>query len=182
MSLDFPGNDAWERVNAYPICPDHIIDRVLLPISCGSLHHISHPYQVIDCNSKGEHPADPVCATMPCLSQKPNRLQPSEDFLDALSFPLTDRISSMPCRAIINRTRSVLGVLSHVRSHTEASCLPDKFLRVVGFHFAFPQTIAIAFDSGDISMMGKPVNQGDNAGGVRKNLVPFLRTLDWSSR
>jgi hypothetical protein len=133
MIRNFTEKSAREEASTCPISLGHVSSQGLLPTSCGSRHHISHPYQVINCNSKGEHPSDPVCPTMPCLSQEPNRLQPPQDFLDALSFPLTDRISSMPCRAIIDRTRSVLGVLSHVRSHTEASCLPDKFLRVVGF-------------------------------------------------
>jgi hypothetical protein len=132
MSLDF--FEKWARARSYthPNYAGHVAGQVLLPGSCGSLHHISHLYHVINCDSEGKHPACSICCpNIPRLSQKSHGLQPAKDFLDALPFPLTDRVSSMPRGAFINSTRSVFGVLSHVRSNIEVSRLPDKLLRII---------------------------------------------------
>ena len=48
------------------------------------------------------------------------------------------------------------------------------FLGDFGFHLAFPHAVGIAFDQGDIGMMGKAVQQRGDAGGVGEDGIPFL--------
>src|SRR5271157_4556763 len=51
------------------------------------------------------------------------------------------------------------------------------FLGRFGFPLAFPLAVGIAFDQGDVGMMGEAVQQGGDAGGVGEDGVPFLEGL-----
>src|SRR6266508_6487272 len=42
------------------------------------------------------------------------------------------------------------------------------------FHLALAEAIALTFQFGDIGMVCEPVDKRDDAGGVRKDFVPFL--------
>jgi hypothetical protein len=57
---------------SYPICLFQPAGCMLSPQLRGSLHHILHPDQVVNRNSKGKHPTDTINATMPSLSQHSN--------------------------------------------------------------------------------------------------------------
>ena len=48
------------------------------------------------------------------------------------------------------------------------------FLGRFGFHLAFSHAVGIAFDQGDLRMMGEAVQQRGDAGGVGEDGIPFL--------
>src|SRR5208283_6141120 len=49
------------------------------------------------------------------------------------------------------------------------------FLGRFGFHLAFSHAVGIAFEQGDIGMMGEAVQQRGDAGGVGEDGIPFLK-------
>lgn len=78
---------------------------------------IAHPDQVVSGRRKGEHPTHSVCAPKSSLVVKGHGLHPSEDFLNAFAFPLTDKIAVVTRRSSIHRARAVAIVLRHVGRH-----------------------------------------------------------------
>jgi hypothetical protein len=47
---------------------------------------------------------------------------------------------------------------------------------LLGLLFTFSNTEGGAFDEGDIGMMGEPVEQGGNAGGIGEDGVPVFES------
>src|SRR5437016_3178576 len=84
--------------------------------SCG-LGQVADADQVIDRQPEDEHPAHPAPAAMARLAQQADGLEPAEDLLHALAFPLAQLVAGVPRGAPIDRTRPVRDVLGHVRRH-----------------------------------------------------------------
>ena len=61
-------------------------------------HHIPDPHQVVQGRGQDEQPPDPTHPAMAGLPQERHGLHPSEDFLHALAFLLTDRVPRMAGR------------------------------------------------------------------------------------
>src|SRR5262245_24644316 len=94
-------------------------DRVVAPVSragsCGLLRQLADPDEVVDRRGEGVHPIDPGRPTMPELPHQADRLEPAEDLLDELAFPLAHQVAGMARGAAIDRTRTIRRVLGHVR-------------------------------------------------------------------
>jgi hypothetical protein len=51
-------------------------------------HQIPHPHEVVGSSRERKDPPDCFQAAMPGLAERANRFDPTEDFFDALPFPL----------------------------------------------------------------------------------------------
>ena len=71
--------------------------------SCGNLHEVAHPYQVIHRCRKGEPPADPLRPVEFDLPQQPHSLQSAENLFGP--FLLTDGVAGVPCGPAPNGAR-----------------------------------------------------------------------------
>ena len=92
--------------------------------SCGGLHEIAHPHQVVHGCGEGEEPADPPDPTKFDLPQQPHRLQPAEDFFNSFPFLLTGGIAEVSYGPAVNGT-----------------CPPRRVLGDMGCHLSDPQRI-----------------------------------------
>jgi hypothetical protein len=101
--------------------------------SSRGLGQVAETNQVVRRQAKDEHPAHPRPATVPCLAQQPDGLQPPEDLLHALAFPLARPVAGVARGASIDRTRPVRGVLGHVRRHLDQPEGLDEVPRVIPF-------------------------------------------------
>ena len=54
---------------------------------------VADPHQIVNGRHKREHPPDSALAPMSRLAQQRHGLDPAEDLLDALAFPLADRVA-----------------------------------------------------------------------------------------
>src|SRR5262249_38595569 len=81
---------------------------------------IAHPDQVVHGQPKGKHPAHPRHPAMAGLPQQANLFEPAEDLFDPLTLPLAHQVAAVPRGAAIDRTRTLRGVLGHMRGYREA--------------------------------------------------------------
>src|SRR5262249_26260692 len=81
---------------------------------------IAHPDQVVHGQPKGNHPAPPPHPAMAGLAQQANLFEPAEDLFDPLTLPLAHQVAAVPRGAAIDRTRTLRGVLGHMRGYREA--------------------------------------------------------------
>src|SRR5690348_11015727 len=99
---------------------DHFAARASWARSCGVLRQIADPDEVVDRRGKGEHPVHPAGPAMPKFAHEPYGLEPSEYFLNELPLALAHQVAGVARGAAIDRTRTIRGVLGHVRRHPEA--------------------------------------------------------------
>src|SRR5215470_13584697 len=92
---------------------------------------IAHPDQVVHRQAKGKHPADPRHPAMARLPQQPDLFEPAEDLFDPLALALAHQIAGVACGAAIDRTRTLRGVLRHMRGHCEAAEAVHEVPRVI---------------------------------------------------
>ena len=59
------------------------------------------------------------------------------------------------------------------RRRIESRFLPPR----CGFHFALPHSVALAFDEGDVGVMGESIEQGRDGSRIGKDGVPVLERL-----
>src|SRR5215831_15526020 len=64
---------------------------------------VSDSDQVVRCESEHEHPIDTLASSVSRLPKHRDRLRPSEDLLDELPLPLTDRVALVPGGAAVDR-------------------------------------------------------------------------------
>src|SRR3990170_192576 len=122
-SLSYPA----VRLFSVPFVP---IWRWLRP-SCQHLTESAEADQVVDRRREDEDPVHFGLTPVAGLPQQPHRLQPAEDLLDPLAYPLADLIAGMPGRAPIDRTRAAAPILGHVRGELQGPQRGDKLPRVV---------------------------------------------------
>src|SRR5262245_23412976 len=84
--------------------------------SCGDRAEVPQAHQIVDRHGEGEHPADAVAAAMPRLAKQPDRLEPSEHFLDPLAEALAHTVARVASRP---RVEGGELLLRHVRGHVE---------------------------------------------------------------
>ena len=70
----------------------------------GRGRQIAHPDQVVGRQREGEHPSNPLHTAMASLAQAADRLEPTEDLLDAFAFVLTNHIAGMTSGARIDNS------------------------------------------------------------------------------
>ena len=99
--------------------------------SCGGLHEIAHPHQVVHSRGEGEQPADSLHATEFDFAQQPDRLQPSEDLFDPFPLLLTHGVARMAGGPFINRTGTVCRVLGHMGRHLPRPQILDELVCVI---------------------------------------------------
>src|SRR5262245_24427829 len=92
---------------------------------------IAHPDQVVHGQPKGKHPAHPRHPAMAGLAQQANLFEPAEDLFDALTLPLAHQVAAVPRGAAIDRTRTLRGVLGHMRGYREAPEAVHEIPRVI---------------------------------------------------
>ncbi len=98
---------------------------------CHLQSQVPYANQIERRESEGEHPIDSISATMSRLSHEAHGLQPSEDFLDSFPAALTDRVSIVPSRSLIDCAAPVTHVHRNVRSHVSFSQSIDELARIV---------------------------------------------------
>src|SRR5206468_7671704 len=94
---------------------------------------IPDAHQVVDRQAEHEHPADAPPTAVARLPHQSDRLEPAEDLFDPLALLLTHLVAGVARGASIDRTRTVRGVLGHVRGHPEHAQGPDEVATVIGF-------------------------------------------------
>ena len=100
--------------------------------SCGEQSRHSH--KVVCCASKQSLQLCPCSAAEPTFSHAPNCLEPSEDFFDFLSDPLTHSITFMASSPAVNRrAASSVGIGRYVRGDFLSSHLFDKVFGIISF-------------------------------------------------
>src|SRR5262249_19687053 len=92
---------------------------------------IAPPAQVVPGQPKGKHPAHPRHPAMAGLAQQANLFEPAEDLFDALTLPLAHQVAAVPRGAAIDRTRTLRGVLGHMRGYREAPEAVHEIPRVI---------------------------------------------------
>src|SRR6266852_3576969 len=103
------------------------------PRSSRRLGEVAEADQVVDRQAEDEHPVHASPAAMARLAQQPDGLEPAEDLFDALAFPLADSVPGVAGGALIDRTRTIRGVLRHVRRHLDEPEGLDEVPRVIAF-------------------------------------------------
>ena len=78
-----------------------------------------HADQVVRRSGEGDDPIDQFTAAVSQLTQPADRLHPTEDLLDQLSFLLTDRVAHLAGRPAVDRR--VLLLLGDMRCHAECA-------------------------------------------------------------
>src|SRR5262249_7206063 len=81
---------------------------------------IAHPDQVVHGQQKGNHPAHPRHPARGVLAQQATLFEPAEELFAALTLPLAHQVAAVPRGAAIDRTRTLRGVLGHMRGYREA--------------------------------------------------------------
>ena len=93
---------------------------------------VSDPDQVVSRGRELEDPTHQLQASVPCLTQQPDSLQPAEDLFDSFAFLLTNCIARMTGRAAINGTTAApLVVLRDVWSHAPFTQIGNELFRVI---------------------------------------------------
>ena len=91
---------------------------------------IAYPDQIVGGQREGEHPADPSQTTVASLAQAADRLDPAEDLLNPFAFLLTDQITRMTSRALIDNA----GLLArNMGCYLVVAQLLNKLFAVVPF-------------------------------------------------
>src|SRR5438128_603236 len=98
--------------------------------SCG-LGQVADADQVIDRQPEDEHPTHPAPAAMARLAQQADGLEPAEDLLHALAFPLAQLVAGVTRGALIDRTRPVRGVLGYMGRHLKQPESRDEVTAVI---------------------------------------------------
>jgi len=97
------------------------------PELCGTnwcRQQIPHSDEVVSSGRKGEHPSNFQDTAMSGFAQHADRLQPAEDFFYPLAPNLTDFVSGVPRRTLIDRAAArTFVILCHMRCdvHTRIS-------------------------------------------------------------
>src|SRR5262249_61047646 len=123
-----PGSSAFGGVVGRAVACGPLGDRVVRrgggariePSSYRLAREIAHSDQVVHGQPKGKHPAHPRPPAMAGLAQQANLFEPAEDLFDALTLPLAHQVAAVPRGAAIDRTRTLRGVLGHMRGYREA--------------------------------------------------------------
>ncbi len=96
-------------------------------VLCGCRQQIAHSHQVVDRQSKGEHPAHPCDSTMTSLAQSGDSFEPAEDLFDPFALALTYRVARMAGGAGIDRA---VGLARDVRGDLMVAQLRNELLAV----------------------------------------------------
>src|ERR1051325_926617 len=92
----------------------------------------SDPDQVVSRSRELEDPTHQLQASVPRLTQQPDRLPPAEDLFDSFAVLLTNSIARMTGRAAINGTTAApLVVLRDVWSHAPFTQIGNELFRVI---------------------------------------------------
>src|SRR5947207_14427626 len=95
-------------------------------------HQISDAHQVVSGSRELKQPTHILKATMTCLTQQANRLQPAKDLFHSFAFPLTQLVAGMASGTLVNRTAArPLVVLRHMRDHATGAQFAHNGSRVV---------------------------------------------------
>src|SRR5689334_22905064 len=102
---------------------------------CASYHYrqqVAHSHQVVGRGGPSKHPSHSRQAAEACLTHQGYRLEPTEDFLHPLPFPLTDRVARMPGGPLIDGTPPrPSGVLRYMRRDLQISQGGHQLPRVI---------------------------------------------------
>src|SRR6266850_3068157 len=101
--------------------------------SCRLRRQVADPDQVVDGHSEDEHPADSLRPPMARLAEQAGRLEPAEDLLDELPLSLAHDVAGVARGAAIDRTRTIRGVLGHVRRHLQPAQTSHEIPGVIPF-------------------------------------------------
>src|SRR5512138_731714 len=101
--------------------------------SCGLRRQGAYPNEVVHGQPEDKHPADACDAAMAHFAQQADLLEPAENLFDALALPLAHPIAVVARGAAIDRTRTLRGVLRHVRGHGEPAQAVHEIPRVIAF-------------------------------------------------
>src|SRR5436305_13660716 len=93
---------------------------------------IPHPHEVVGGGREGKDPPNLKYAAVTGLPQHPDRLHPTEHFLNPLPFALADLVTGVSRCAAIDRAAAIpLQVLRHMRSHVHSAHLFYEVFGVV---------------------------------------------------
>src|SRR5713226_6615269 len=87
--------------------------------------------QIVGGHPEDEHPLDPLQAAMAQLPEPADGLQPAEDLFHALALRLTDLVTRVSCRPLVDGTSSTLVILGYMRSDVQAPPLLHHLGRVI---------------------------------------------------
>src|SRR5271165_3087193 len=87
--------------------------------------------EVIGGGGQDKEPFDQAAPAMPRLAQTTNGLDPTERFLDPLSFDQADAIAGVPCRPCIDRRPATSIVLGDMRSAASLAAPGNELGRVI---------------------------------------------------
>ena len=112
--------------------PDLYAAHTFFSASSRYCHQVSHSHEVVGRSGPSEHPPYSRQAAEACFAHQGHGLEPTEDFLHPLPFPLTDPVARMPSGALINRTAPrPPGVLCHMGRDLQISQGGHKLPHVI---------------------------------------------------
>lgn len=104
------------------------------PRSSRYRRQVSDSDQIVSGSSELEDPTHQLQASMSSLAQQSYGLQPTENLFHSFAFPLTDFITRMAGRSLIDGAAAAsFLVLRYVRRHSSLPQVADESLRVISF-------------------------------------------------
>src|SRR5216117_3024993 len=125
---------------SFPLSGLSRVPAMLEPRSPTALTHngpqVSNSNQVVGRGPEGEHSSEAFPVSMSSLARQPDGLDPTKDLSHPLPLSLTHRVARMLCGATVNRARSMLVVLRHMRRDVQLQLF--ELASISGFEELYP--------------------------------------------